>query len=159
MARIDCQYRVAERECGRTDQEIGERNHDAVALLLGVQLASKSCCIGGQGIDGHRSEELLDEGLAARAAFGRVGSVDAMNEFNDGDRRQGRLLIAGGINRALEKRLKGVAAALGRNRDTRIEDQSHAGGVRGSRWLLTTASRSLPNSPSRVALEPRSFAS
>jgi hypothetical protein len=79
-----------------------------VALLLGVQLASKSCCIGGQGIDGHRSEELLDEGLAARAAFGRVGSVDAVNELNDGDRRQGRLLIAGGINRALEERLKQV---------------------------------------------------
>jgi hypothetical protein len=88
MARIDCPYRVAERECGRTDQEIGERNHDAVALLLGVQLASKSCCIGGQGIDGHRSEELLDEGFAAHAAFGRVGTVDAVNELNDGDRRQ-----------------------------------------------------------------------
>src|SRR5712692_8393075 len=58
----------------------------------------------------------------------------------------------------LKKCLDGVAAALGRNHHTRIEDQSHAGGVSGSRWLLTTASRSRPNSPSRVAFEPCSFA-
>src|SRR5712692_9637929 len=58
----------------------------------------------------------------------------------------------------LKECLDRVTAALGRNRHTRIENQSHAGGVSGSRWLLTTTSRSRPNSPSRVALEPRAFA-
>ena len=51
-----------------------------------------------------------------------------------------------------------VSAALGRNCNTRVEDQSHAGGVSGSRWLLTAASRLRPNSPSSVVFEPRSFA-
>ncbi len=55
--------------------------------------------------------------------------------------------------------MNGIAAALGRNRDTRLENQSHAGGVRGSRWRpLTTASRSRPKVPSSVVSEPRSFA-
>jgi hypothetical protein len=39
-----------------------------------------------------------------------------------------------------------------------IQDQSHAGGLRGSRWLWTTASRSRPKSPSSVTVEPWSSA-
>ena len=56
-------------------------------------------------------------------------------------------MVAGRIDDALEKGLDSVAAALGRNRTTRIAYQYPAGGVSGSRWLVTTASRSRPNSP------------
>ena len=41
MTRIDRQHRVPGRERRGSDQEIRERNHDAVLLLLGVQLARK----------------------------------------------------------------------------------------------------------------------
>lgn len=54
--------------------------------------------------------------------------------------------------------MNGVAAALGRNRDTPVENQSHAGGVSGSRWRLTTVSRSRPNASSSVVSELRPFA-
>ncbi len=38
VAQICRQHRIAERERGRTDQEIGERNHDAAGLLLASSL-------------------------------------------------------------------------------------------------------------------------
>ena len=140
------------------EQEIGEWNHDAAGLLLGVQLAGQLGDVRRQGIDDDGRQEILDERFATRSPFGRVRAVNAVNEFNDTDRGEGDRLIAGRIVDALEKGLHAVAAALGRDRDTRIEDQSHAGGVSGSRWLLTAASRSRPNSSSSVAFELRSLA-
>ena len=85
VACIDRQHGVAERERGRTDKEIGEWNHDSTALLLGIQLAGQPGNFRSQRIDGDRSKELLDEGFAAGPAFGRVGTMDAVNEFNDSD--------------------------------------------------------------------------
>ena len=51
VARIDRQHGVAERERCRTDEEIGEWNHDSAALLLRVQLAGEPCNVRGQRID------------------------------------------------------------------------------------------------------------
>jgi hypothetical protein len=141
-----------------TDQEIRERNDDATGLLLGVQLARKLRDVCRQWIDDHSGEEFFDECFSARPPFGGDSTMDAVNKFNDTDSRQGCVLVSGRIDDVLEKGLDSVATALGRNRDTRIENQSHAGGVSGSRWLLTAASRSRPNSPSSVVFEPRSFA-
>jgi hypothetical protein len=36
-----------------------------------------------QGIDGHRGKEFLDEGFAPRPPFGRISTVDTVNEFDD----------------------------------------------------------------------------
>jgi hypothetical protein len=44
----------------------------------------------------------------------------------------GCLLVAGRLDHAVKEELNRVAAAFGRNRDTRVQDQSHAGGVSGS---------------------------
>ncbi len=57
-------------------------DHDAPALLMGIRLVGKSCDIGGQKVDGDRSNEFLDTGFATRSAFGRVGTVNAVDEFN-----------------------------------------------------------------------------
>jgi hypothetical protein len=75
--------RVPERERGGTDQEIRERNHDAALLLLGVQLARKLRDVCRQRMNGHRGKEFFDEGLAPRPPFGRISTVDTVNEFDD----------------------------------------------------------------------------
>jgi hypothetical protein len=103
MARIDRQHGILERERGRTDQQVGERNHDAAALLLGIQLTGKSRNVGGERIDRDRRQELFDECFAPRPPFGGIGTVDTVNEFDDTDRRQGGLLVAGRIDDALKK--------------------------------------------------------
>ena len=61
VAQIRRQHRIAERERGRTDQEIGERNHDAAALLLGVQLAGQLGDVRRQGINDDGRQEILDD--------------------------------------------------------------------------------------------------
>jgi hypothetical protein len=48
--------------------------------------------------------------------------VDSVDEFDDTDSRNSGLLVAGRIDDTLEKGLNSVTAALGRNRDTRIEN-------------------------------------
>ncbi len=45
------------------------------------------------------------------------------------------------------------ALALGCDEHARVEDQSHAGGLSGSRWLSTAASTSLAKSGPMVAVE------
>jgi hypothetical protein len=41
----------------------------------------------GQRISGHRGKEFLDDGLAQRPPFGRISTVDTVNEFDDTNRR------------------------------------------------------------------------
>jgi len=58
-------------------------------LLLGIQLTGKSGDICSHPVKSDGSEQLLDESFAARPAFGDVGAVDPVNQFNDCDCRQG----------------------------------------------------------------------
>jgi hypothetical protein len=122
MAHIDREHRVAERERRRTDEEIGQRNDDSPALLLRIQLAREPCNVRGQRIDRDGGKKLLDESFTARAAFGGISAVDSVDEFDDPDSRNSGLLVAGRIDDTLEKGFNSVTAALGRNRDTRIEN-------------------------------------
>jgi hypothetical protein len=58
------------------------------------------------------SQKILDERFATRSPFSRIRTVNAVNEFNDSDGRQGGLLVAGGVDDALEQSLHAVAATL-----------------------------------------------
>ena len=122
MACIDRKHGVIERECGRTNGEIGEWNHDSAALLLHIELAREPCNVRGQRIDRDGGKKLLDERFTASPAFGGVSTVNSVDEFDDTHWRQRGLLVADRFDDALEKGLNSVTAALGRNRDTRIEN-------------------------------------
>lgn len=98
MTEIDRQHRVVEKERGRPDQEIGERNHDAEALLLRIQPAGKPGSFRSQGIHRDRRQQFLDEGLAACAPSGGISAVDTVDELDDSDGRQSCVLIASGLS-------------------------------------------------------------
>ena len=55
--------------------------------LCCIQLAGQPCNIRGHGIDHDGRKELFNEGSAASPAFGRISTVDSVNEFNNADRR------------------------------------------------------------------------
>src|SRR5215469_11609891 len=81
-----------------------------------------------------------------------------MDQFRQADCGERRFLIARCRHDSLDELLDRVASAFGGNHYTRVEDQSHAGGFNGSRWLSIAASTSLAKSPSSVAVEACSLA-
>jgi len=120
---IDGQYRIAERESGRRDEQVSERDHDPPALLLAIKLAGHPRRLCGEGLDGHRHKEFLNERFTARLLFGRLGPEDTVNEFCQTDSRQRRVLIARGLNDALDQAFNRVSATLGRDHDTGMESR------------------------------------
>src|SRR5579863_1179705 len=84
--------------------------------------------------------------------------MNTVNQLGQTYRRERCWLIAEGCHNALDQLLDSFTATLGRNDNTGVQDQSHAGGSSGSRWLSTAASRSLEKPSSRVAVEARSRA-
>ncbi len=87
-------------------------------LLLGVQLASQPGNVRSKRIHDDGRQKVLDERFATRSPFGRVRTVNAVNEFNDTSGGQSGLLVTDGIDDALEQGLHAVAATLGRDGDT-----------------------------------------
>src|SRR5258708_10124899 len=77
-----------------------------------------------------------------------------MNQFGQTDGGESSLLVSGGLNDSFNQLFGRIAPALGSDHDAGVEDQSHVGGSRGSRWLAIPASTSLAKSSSRVATGP-----
>ena len=84
-------------------------------------------------LDSQCCRQLFEERLAACSPLGRLGAIDAMNEFGQAYRRQRRFLIACRVRHALDQLFNRFAATLGRDHHTGVEDQSHAGELSGSR--------------------------
>src|SRR5437879_2629682 len=104
-------------------------------------------------MDRQRQLQLLKELLPFQLAFGCIGANRPVRQLYQGDNRDSDLCVASS-GRDSTQHLTGVLPlALGGNQHARIEDQSHAGGRSGSRWLSTAASTSLAKSGSMVALE------
>ena len=88
--------------------------------------------------------------LAFRSGVRASGPVRQFDQRNYGQADFGVGDFAGDGG----KRLQGVLAlALSGDEDGGVEDQSHAGGLSGSRWLSTAASTPLAKSGSMVAVE------
>ena len=49
---IDGQYRIAERESCRSDEQVCEWDHCPPTLLLAIKLAGHPRCLCGEGVDG-----------------------------------------------------------------------------------------------------------
>jgi catechol 2,3-dioxygenase-like lactoylglutathione lyase family enzyme len=83
----------------------------------------------------------------------RDKAIKAVDQFSQADGRECRFLVACRFHDLFDQLLDGVAAPFGSDHHAGIEDQSHAGGFNGSRWLLIAASRSRAKSLSSVAVE------
>ena len=68
------------------------------------------------------SHGVMRRGVTRTEPGGAMAGRDTQREASLGSDREGCFLVAGGIDGALEKRLNRLAAMLGRNRDTRIEN-------------------------------------
>src|SRR5205807_6089951 len=82
----------------------------------------------------------------------------AVDEFRQTDCGERCILVTSRVYDSLDELLDRIPTALGSDDHAGVEDQSHAGGFSGSRWLLMTSSRSRAKSPSSVAVEPCSLA-
>lgn len=133
VPQIDGQHRIAEGQSCSRDEQVSEWDHDPPALLLSINLAGHLRRLCGEGVDGQRCEEFFDERFTARPLVGCLSAEDAVNELCQTDSGQCSCLIARGVNDALDQAFNCVPATLGRDHDTGIEDQSHAGGLSGSR--------------------------
>src|SRR6266481_5297087 len=81
-----------------------------------------------------------------------------MDKFGESNCGKCCILIAGYFHNLFDEPYNRIASAFCINDHAGIKDQSHTGGCSGSRWLLTTASRSWLNASSNVAVEPCSRA-
>ena len=100
----------------------------------------------------------VEEGFAAKTPFRRGRAMKAVNQFGQADGGERRVLITGCADDSAEQALDRFSAPFCIDDYAGVEDQSHAGGFSGSRWLSTAASTSLAKSSSSVAVEPCSRA-
>src|SRR5579864_454314 len=87
------------------------------------------------------------------------GAKDTVHQLRESDGRKRRALVSRRSDDPGDQLLNCVAAPLGSDHQAGVEDQSHAGGSSGSRWLSIAASTSLAKSASSVAVQPCSLAS
>ena len=76
-----------------------------------------------------------------------------MDEFGQAHGGERRVLVPGHTHDSLDQSFDSISPAFGGDNHAGVKDQSHAGGLRGSRWLLMVSSRSRPKSPSSVTVE------
>src|SRR5208282_3174267 len=159
VAHVGSQHGEAQRECCRSNQQVWVRNDDTADSLLSIQSPCEQSHLFRVGVHRQIGEEFIEKRLATQAQRRSVGSVKPMDQFRQSDRRERRLLISRGVHDALNQPHNGFAAPFCANYNARIDDQSHAGGSRGSRWLSMASSTSFAKPLSSVAVEPRSRAS
>ncbi len=123
------------------------------------RFAGQHRCLFCIGIYRQVCQQFVQERFTAKTAFGSRGAIDAVNQFGQSDRRERRILIAGGADNPLNQPFDSFSASFRINNHAGVEDQSHASGLSGSRWLSMAASTSLAKSGSSVAVEPCSRAS
>jgi hypothetical protein len=133
VAHVDGQDGVTNFQRRRTDKQVTERDNHTLALLLSVNPARQQRSFFRVRIDLHNVEQFADEQVAAVADVWRLRALDAMHEFCQADRRQNCSLVACRGNDLFEHLGNVIASAFGGDDHAGVEDQSHAGGLRGSR--------------------------
>src|SRR5207253_8241471 len=81
------------------------------------------------------------------------GAKDAVHQLRESDGRKRRVLVTCRSDNPRDQLLNRLAAPLGGDHQAGVENQSHAGGSSGSRWLSIAASTSLAKSASMTAVE------
>src|SRR6516225_2639220 len=91
--------------------------------------------------------------------YGRIlRPIESVDQLGQAYRGKCSFLVARCAYYALNQSFDSFPAAFRSDHYTGIEDQSHAGGLSGSRWLSIAASTSLAKSSSSVTVEPCSRA-
>lgn len=159
VAGISRRRLIAKRQGGSSDQEVSERNQPRPGSVAHRQssrpAAPSPWC---RGTPSSRPAARL-ETIRGASALPASGTVDAVNEFGQANRGECSFLVADPVYDLLDQLLDRIAAPLGGDHHPGVDDQSHAGGFNGSRWLLMASSRSHAKSSSSVAVEACSLAS
>src|SRR5207244_3213886 len=158
VAEIDGQHRVAKRQSCGTDEQVSERNNHTLALLLSVEFPGQHRRLFRVRVHGQVRQQFSQERFTAQTNGWSFCTIEAVDEFRQTDRGERCILVASHVYHSLDEVLDRISTPLGSDDHAGVEDQSHAGGFRGSRWLLMTSSRSRAKSPSSVAVEPCSLA-
>ena len=79
---------VAEKQRRRPDQQVGEGDADSLSRLLPLNPSSQLGDFERHRLNRDRLPEFLDEGLPPLSIRFRLGTVDAMGQFNHGHRRE-----------------------------------------------------------------------
>ena len=153
MANIGGGYAVVQFQSGYADQQIRERKTNTFCLILAVDLSGAKRHGHRNRMDGYGQEQFLNKLLSLRSSRRRVGAGRAMGQFQQRDDRDRNIRLTHAVRDGREHLPRILALTLGRDQNAGVEDQSHAGGSSGSRWLSTAAWTSLAKSASMVAAD------
>ena len=157
MPKIDGCHRVPMLQRACSDQQVNKGDDYALRRLFSVDPSSKH----GRGLcvwnHFHVSQQILDKAFTALAEDRGLRTPGSMNQFGETYCGECSSLIAYSGGDLPKKLRHSITPALRSNDNAGIEDQSHRFSS-GSGWLLMTASRSRPKSPSNVTVEPRASA-
>lgn len=81
VAKVDCQHRIAERQCRGTDEQVRERDNHSTPLLFAVELACQQRGVFRVGIHRQVCQEFVEEGFPAKTPFRCECAIDAVNQF------------------------------------------------------------------------------
>ena len=153
VAQIARCHTVAEFQGCDPDQHIGKREAHAFGLVLAVDLADAKGNRHSDRINGQGREQFLNKLLTFLFSLRCVDASRAVRQFEESNNLQGDFRLSGCAGDSREHLSCILPLALGFDQDAGIEDQSHAGGSSGSRWLSIAASTSLAKSASMTAVE------
>ncbi|HTU35539.1 MAG TPA: hypothetical protein VMF66_17175 [Candidatus Acidoferrum sp.] len=131
-----------EPEGRRRNEQVGEKNYDTLALLLSVEFPGQHRRLFRIRINCEIGQQLAQKGFTARTNLRCRGAVHATYHFGQAHGRKGRVLITSRANDPFDQSSNSFSAPFRADDYAGIEDQSHSGGVSGSRWLSTAASTS-----------------
>lgn len=107
MADVSRPDSIAEFQCSHSDQEIGERNANALGLALTVDLSGPDRYLDGHGLDGNGGQQLVEESLTLVALLRRLSTADPVSEFQGSDYRDCDFVVAALVGDVFEQ-LAGV---------------------------------------------------
>lgn len=109
------------------DEQIIERDRDALLRRFGMDLSDQFRSVGRNRIDHYSGLQIVEKRAAGLAAFGCVGAMDAVDEFGHADRAERSFTFADPLGNVLEKarHVEVVAARL--DHDAGIEDYPQVG--------------------------------
>ena len=152
MAYVPSHNGVAEIDCCRADQKIGEWNRQTSVLRLAVYLSCHAGRCKRERFHWQRYQDFLNEFDAARLKDRILSPPNAMQKFYRPDRRQSRVRLSASPRELFHQFIYSPLLPLGRDDNTRVYDYSHD--EDSGSWQRIKSSNSALKAASRVAFDP-----
>ena len=114
--------RVAKFQCARADDQVGEGQIDPLGRLLAVDPGDDFGGDLGHRMNGDRGLQFIQELPALLPALWRIGPVDAVRQFGDGQGADDHRNIPDRCADVLDHVRGGAPGSFGRDQDAGIED-------------------------------------